>query len=128
MSNLIRLLFIGDVVGPAGRTAIQLYVPSLRRDLQLDAVIANGENSADIGMGATAENAETLLQSVDFLTLGDHAFDQEDIGPLLDRDSRIIRPINFEQPMPGRGYATLPWRERASASSMSWDVSSCAQR
>ena len=107
MSGLLRLLFIGDVVGPAGRTTIELYVPGLRRDLQLDAVIANGENSADIGMGATAENAETLLQSVDFLTLGDHAFDQEDIGPLLDRDSRVIRPINFEHPMPGRGYATL---------------------
>src|SRR5215472_17372301 len=107
MNSLLRLLFIGDVVGPAGRSAIERYVPDLRHDLNLDAVIANGENSADNGMGATTQNAETLLQSVDFLTLGDHAFDQEDIGPLLDTDPRIVRPINFEQPMPGRGYATL---------------------
>ncbi len=107
MDRIMRLLFIGDVVGPAGRTAIQTFVPELRRNLALDAVIANGENSADNGFGATAETAELLLSVVDFVTLGDHAFDQESINPVLEREPRLIRPINFEKPMPWRGWNTL---------------------
>ncbi|MGO8948097.1 MAG: YmdB family metallophosphoesterase [Ktedonobacterales bacterium] len=107
MSELLRLLFIGDIVGPAGRSAIAQYVPALRDDLNLDAVIANGENAADNGFGVTPEIAETLLQTVDFITLGDHAFDQEGIGSFLDSDPRIVRPVNFEQPMPGHGTGVL---------------------
>lgn len=107
MDGALRLLFIGDIIGPTGRAAIQAFVPELRRDLHLDAVIANGENSADTGFGITVPIAETLLASVDFLTLGDHAFDQEDIGPFLDRDPRIIRPLNFEGDRPGRGWGTF---------------------
>ena len=111
MSALLRLLFIGDVVGPAGRSAIAEYVPALRADLNVDAVIANGENSADNGFGVTSETAEALLQVVDFVTLGDHAFDQEGIGSYLDGEPRIIRPLNFEQPMAGHGSAILTVRD-----------------
>jgi metallophosphoesterase (TIGR00282 family) len=107
MGDLLRLLFIGDVVGPAGVAVIQSHVPTLRADLHLDAVIANGENSADNGMGVTAETARALLQQVDIVTLGDHTFDQEGIGPYLDQESRIIRPLNFAKPMPGRGYGSF---------------------
>jgi metallophosphoesterase (TIGR00282 family) len=104
MEKPFRLLFIGDVIGPVGRAAIQHIVPMLRQELALDAVIANGENAADNGFGITAPIAETLLSVVDFLTLGDHAFDQEGTGPLLEREPRIIRPANFETPQPGRGW------------------------
>jgi metallophosphoesterase (TIGR00282 family) len=107
MDRLIRLLFIGDVVGPAGRSAVMTYVPALRSDLTLDAVVVNGENSADNGFGITADSAEALLEVADFVTLGDHAFDQNGIGPFLDRESRIIRPLNFDQPVPGRGFGIL---------------------
>jgi len=102
-----RLLFIGDVVGPAGRAAVQALVPELRRELALDAVIANGENSADGGFGATPQTVATLLAVVDFVTLGDHAFDRKEIGPTLDGEPRIIRPLNFEGEHAGRGYATF---------------------
>jgi metallophosphoesterase (TIGR00282 family) len=107
MDRLIRLLFIGDVVGPAGRSAVAAFVPTLRRDLALDAVIVNGENSADNGMGVSVESAQALLGVADFVTLGDHAFDQKDIGPFLDQEQRIIRPLNFDQPMPGRGFGIM---------------------
>src|SRR5215469_14641612 len=107
MADLMRLLFIGDVVGPAGMAVIRSRVPSLRSDLHLDAVIANGENSADNGMGVTPETAKALLQVVDMVTLGDHTFDQEGIGPYLDQESRIIRPLNFAKALPGRGYSTF---------------------
>lgn len=104
MENPFRLLFIGDVIGPVGRKAIQALVPGLRRELALDAVIVNGENSADNGFGITAQIAESFLSVADFITLGDHAFDQEEAKALLEREPRIIRPANFEEAQPGRGW------------------------
>ncbi len=82
MTRPLRLLFIGDVIGPTGRAVVARCVPALRHDLNLDAVIANGENAADSGFGVTEEIARTLLEAVDFITLGDHAFDQPSIGSL----------------------------------------------
>src|SRR5690349_15184014 len=107
MAQPFRLLFVGDVIGPTGRDAIQAFVPALRRELRLDAVIANGENSADNGFGATEQTIGGLLAAAAFVTLGDHGFDQESIGPLLDREPRLIRPANFEGERPGRGWATF---------------------
>jgi 2',3'-cyclic-nucleotide 2'-phosphodiesterase len=107
MDRPIRHLFIGDVVGPAGRSAIAAFVPALRRDLALDVVVVNGENSADNGFGVTADSAQALLEVADFITLGDHAFDQKDIGPFLDQEPRVIRPLNFDQPVPGRGFGMV---------------------
>jgi 2',3'-cyclic-nucleotide 2'-phosphodiesterase len=103
----IRLLFVGDVVGPIGREAARRFLPALREQLRVDAVIINGENSADSGMGATPESAAGLLQVADFVTLGDHAFDQESIRPYLDSEPRIIRPANMDTALPGRGWATF---------------------
>ncbi len=107
MEKLFRLLFIGDVILPASCVAVQALVPELRRELQLDAVIANGENSADSGFGITAQTAAALLSVVDFVTLGDHAFDQEETGTLLEQESRIIRPANFEAQLPGHGWGVF---------------------
>ena len=105
MADVVRLLFVGDVVGPTGCAALASLVPGLRRELRLDVVVANGENSAPNGFGVTQASAEALLAVVDFLTLGDHAFDQEGIGPYLDSEPRIIRPANFEGTVPGRGWS-----------------------
>jgi 2',3'-cyclic-nucleotide 2'-phosphodiesterase len=104
MGSIFRLLFIGDVIGPVGCAAIEALVPELRRELQLDAVIANGENSADNGFGVTEQTVAALLSVVDFLTLGDHAFDQQGSDVLLERETRIIRPANFATPVQGRGW------------------------
>jgi 2',3'-cyclic-nucleotide 2'-phosphodiesterase len=101
---MFRLLFIGDVVGSEAVTAVQRLVPELRGELELDAVIANGENSAPSGRGITAESGEALLWAVDFLTLGDHTFDQEDIGDFLAQERRVVRPANLKEDLPGHGW------------------------
>ena len=75
-----RLLFIGDVMGEAGCAAVRTYVPELRRELNIDAVVANGENSAPTGRGITSGSGSDLLSVVDFLTLGNHAFDAKGEG------------------------------------------------
>ncbi len=100
-----RLLFIGDVVGEAGCAAVRALVPTLRRELELDVVVANGENSAPGGRGVTAKSGSALLSVVDFLTLGNHAFDAE--KEYVDREPRVIRPANLGGDLPGRGWGTF---------------------
>ena len=103
---MFRLLFIGDVVGDSGCAAVRDFVPGLRRDLALDAVIANGENSAPGGRGITSKSGRDLLESVDFLTLGNHAFDADD-GTFLEAEPRIVRPANLKQNVQGRGWGVF---------------------
>ncbi len=102
-----RLLFVGDVVGPSGVSAVLDLVPKLREELGLDAVVANGENSAPTGRGITPESGAALLEVADFLTLGNHSFDAEGHGGFLDGEERVIRPANFDGRHPGRGWGTF---------------------
>ena len=102
-----RLLFVGDVVGPAGCHAVLELVPTLRERLGLDAVVANAENSALGGRGITRESAAALLSVVDFLTLGNHAFDAEGYEAFLETEERVARPANLSERLPGRGWGTF---------------------
>jgi 2',3'-cyclic-nucleotide 2'-phosphodiesterase len=102
-----RLLFIGDVMGEMGCAAVQALVPALRRELELDAVVANAENSAPSGRGITPDSGLALLSVADFLTLGNHAFDIEGAEEFLDREPRVIRPANVDESLPGRGWGTF---------------------
>lgn len=106
-AHTLRVLVVGDVIGPSGRDAVARFVPALREELRLDAVIVNGENSADNGMGIVPATAEHLLRFADFLTLGDHAHDHAEIGPTLESETRIIRPANMDPTLPGRGWGIL---------------------
>ena len=99
-----RLLFVGDVVGSAGCSAVLDLVPELREELRLHAVVANAENSAPGGRGITKESAAALLSVVDFLTLGNHSFDAEGHQEFLEREKRAVRPANFDGHLPGRGW------------------------
>lgn len=99
-----RLLFVGDVVGPAGCSAALDLVPKLREELQLDAVIANAENSAPSGRGITTESGVALLSVADFLTLGNHAFDADGYEEFLESEKLVARPANFGERLPGRGW------------------------
>lgn len=99
----MRLLFIADAFGRPGRNVIERRVPELRRGRDLDFVVANGENLAD-GAGISARGAQRLLAAgVDVITLGNHAFRQRDVYPLLNSDQRIVRPANLPAAAPGRG-------------------------
>jgi hypothetical protein len=103
----MRILAIGDVVGKPGRRAVAALLPALRDELRLDAVIANGENAA-AGRGLTERTARDLFDAgVDVLTSGNHIWDQAEIIPVLDKDTRIIRPANYPAAAPGRGMTTL---------------------
>jgi 2',3'-cyclic-nucleotide 2'-phosphodiesterase len=79
-------------------------VPRLREELQLDAVVANAENSAPTGRGITGESGAALLSVADFLTLGNHAFDAERYEEFLEEETRVVRPANFDDKDPGRGW------------------------
>lgn len=99
----MRILFLGDVMGRAGRAAIQEKLAGLRADWRLDFVVVNGENASN-GMGLSGEHAKLLLEAgADVITLGDHAFDQKDMLSFIEREPRIIRPLNFAKSAPGRG-------------------------
>lgn len=99
-----KLLFVGDVVGPAGCAAVLDLVPRLREELRLDAVVANAENSAPTGRGITRESGAALLSIADFLTLGNHVFDAEGYEEFLAQEERVVRPANFDEKDPGRGW------------------------
>lgn len=99
----MRLLFLGDVMGRAGRTAVCETLPKLRKDWRLDFVVVNGENASS-GHGLTTAHAELLLKAgADCLTLGDHAFDQRDMLQFIEKEPRILRPLNYAKTAPGSG-------------------------
>ncbi|MEM8537696.1 MAG: TIGR00282 family metallophosphoesterase [Pseudomonadota bacterium] len=100
----MRLLYLGDVVGRAGRAAIADRLAGLRAAWKLDFVVVNGENASG-GMGLTGAHAAALLSAgADCVTLGDHAFDQRDMLQFIESEPRILRPINFAKEAPGKGH------------------------
>ncbi|MEM8751359.1 MAG: TIGR00282 family metallophosphoesterase [Pseudomonadota bacterium] len=104
----MRLLFLGDVVGRAGRTAVIDALPRLRDELSLDFIVVNAENSA-AGFGCTPKIAADILDAgADCLTLGDHAFDQKEMLGHIASEPRIIRPLNIAKTAPGAGVGVFP--------------------
>jgi hypothetical protein len=100
----MRLLFLGDVVGRAGRTAVAERLQQLRADWAVDFVVVNGENASS-GAGLTPDHARGILAAgADCITLGDHAFDQKDMLSFIDTEPRIIRPLNIAKQAPGKGF------------------------
>ena len=101
----MRLAFFGDVVGRPGRQAVLDHLPRVRRDLGLDFVVVNGENAAG-GFGLTAKIADEFFDAgADCLTLGDHAWDQREALTYIEREGRLLRPINYPEGAnaPGKG-------------------------
>jgi 2',3'-cyclic-nucleotide 2'-phosphodiesterase len=103
----MRLFFIGDIVGRAGRAVLLENLPKLREAWRLDFVVVNGENAAG-GFGITeAICAEFLAAGADCLTLGNHAFDQREALVFIARQPRLIRPLNYPRGTPGSGAALI---------------------
>jgi hypothetical protein len=98
----MRILFIGDIVGPPGVTFLRRALPSLIVREELDLVIANAENAAN-GSGLTPSLYRHLRAAgVDLITLGDHIYKKQDIIRVLKEDDRICKPANFPPDAPGR--------------------------
>lgn len=99
----MNILFLGDIMGRAGRDALAEKLPDLRANLQLDFVVVNAENATS-GAGLNIDHAKDILASgVDCITLGDHAFDQREMINFIQQEPRIIRPLNFAKTAPGNG-------------------------
>ena len=109
----MRILFVGDVVGRAGRTAISDYLPGMIRDWALDLVVVNGENAAG-GFGITEVIYQEFIDAgADAVTLGNHAWDQREALVFIERAPRLIRPLNYPAGAPGRGSAMISARSGA---------------
>lgn len=106
----MRLLFLGDVMGRAGREAIANRLPGIIERYKFDFVVVNGENASH-GRGLTEQHFQLIKDAgADVVTLGDHAFDQREAMMTVERDRTLIRPINFNPGMPGRGAAMVVGR------------------
>jgi len=104
---VIRILFLGDIVGEPGRKAVIRRVPSLKAEKEIDFIIANGENSA-AGRGITSKIAIDLLRSgIAVITSGDHIWDQKEILEYLPDEPRLLRPMNYSADTPGSGSVVL---------------------
>jgi metallophosphoesterase (TIGR00282 family) len=100
----MKILFIGDIVGSPGREAIKELLPGLTKEFNLDFVIANAENAAG-GSGITPKVAEELFATgINVLTSGDHIWKKREIFEIIDREERILRPLNFPRGVSGRGF------------------------
>ncbi len=103
----MRILYVGDVVGRAGRSILLDELPRLRAGMELDAVVVNGENAAG-GYGITAAIADEFFAAgADAITMGNHTWDQKELIGHIDREPRIVRPLNLAPGAPGRGVAEL---------------------
>lgn len=106
----MKILCIGDIVGRPGRSAVEKILPLLKKEFDLDLVIANAENSAG-GFGLTERIARELFDAgCDCLTLGDHVWDKMDIVDYLVNTDRVIRPVNFPEGAPGSGFTVIKTR------------------
>jgi metallophosphoesterase (TIGR00282 family) len=103
----VKVLFIGDVVGSAGRRAVEELLPGLREAEQPDFVVVNGENAAG-GVGITPKVARALFEAgADAITLGNHAYRHREVYEMLDNEPRIVRPANYPKAAPGRGHTVV---------------------
>jgi len=103
----MRVLFIGDVVGSPGRRGLRETMPSLRERYEPDLIIVNGENSAG-GVGITERTANDLFGTgVGVITTGNHVYRHREAYAFLERERLVIRPANYPQGNPGRGYTVV---------------------
>jgi metallophosphoesterase (TIGR00282 family) len=105
--TMLKILFLGDVVGEPGRRGVIELLPVLREELALDFVIVNGENAAN-GRGITPKITIDLLRAgVAVITTGDHVWDQKDLIQWIETEPRLLRPANYPEGTPGAGSVVL---------------------
>jgi metallophosphoesterase (TIGR00282 family) len=104
---MLRILFLGDIIGEPGRRAVTELLPKLKQDSAVDFVIANGENAA-AGRGITPRITIDLLRAgVAVITTGDHVWDQKELVGFIDTEPRLLRPLNYPDGTPGAGSIVL---------------------
>ncbi len=103
----MRILFLGDTVGRAGREAAASALPKLKAALQVDLAIVNGENASH-GFGLAPDMAQALFAAgADVITLGNHAWDRKELIPYIAQQPRVVRPLNYPPGTPGAGSVVV---------------------
>ncbi len=101
----MKILILGDVMGPSGRKALKANLPKIIKENKISFSIINGENAADDGKGITKEIAEELFSlGIDVITSGNHIWDKEETLSYIEKENRLLRPANLADGSPGRGY------------------------
>ena len=101
----MRILFLGDVVGPPGLSAIRKNLKDQINVNKIDFVIINGENAADSGVGITEKISNVFFKcGADVITTGNHVWDQKETAEHISKESRLLRPFNLTSPSPGKGF------------------------
>src|SRR5689334_25213874 len=104
---MLKILFLGDIVGHPGRAGVITRLPELKSKYGLDFVIVNGENAAG-GRGITGKITIDLLRAgVSVITSGDHIWDQKEILSFIGTEPRLLRPVNYPKGAPGSGSIVL---------------------
>ena len=101
----MKILFLGDIVGNSGCTAIKKFLPDIIKSKKINFVIVNGENAAKEGVGIT-ENIvhELLVCGIDVITTGNHVWDQKETFEFIKKEKRLLRPLNLSNDVPGNGF------------------------
>ena len=103
----MRILFIGDIVGKAGRRALREGIRGITERMDIEVVIANAENAAG-GFGITEKVAEEIFAAgVNILTSGNHIWDKKEAVTYITKETRLLRPANYPEGVPGRGSLIL---------------------
>ncbi|MFC1808904.1 TIGR00282 family metallophosphoesterase [Candidatus Omnitrophota bacterium] len=107
MTDTFNVLFIGDIVGNPGRRLCAAVIPLLKKEFNVEFVIANGENAAH-GSGLTKRiTSELLSAEIDVITSGDHIYKNNDIYEVLDVSNKLIRPFNYPPQSRGKGFTII---------------------
>jgi len=106
----VRIMLVGDVVGRAGRRAFRAITPRLRAERGIDVVIVNGENAAG-GKGFTRKALDELYAGgADIVTSGNHVWDKKDVFAFIEEEPFLVRPANYPEGTPGKGYCIFPFK------------------
>src|SRR5215203_402471 len=104
---MLTILFLGDIVGEPGRSAVIARLPQWKRERAIDFIVVNGENAAG-GRGITPKISIDLLRAgVAVITSGDHIWDQKEIVAYFETEPRLLRPLNYPPGAPGSGSIVL---------------------
>jgi hypothetical protein len=106
----MNLLFIGDIFASPGRRIVAEQLNRITGEQSIDLIVANAENAAG-GFGLTPAIAQELFaMGIDVLTTGNHIWDKREVYDYLDREERVLRPVNYGPHVPGHGYSIVKAR------------------
>ena len=101
----MKILVLGDVMGPPGRNALKKHLLKIIKDNKIDFSVINGENAANDGKGITKEIAEEFFSlGIDVITSGNHIWDKVETIKYIENEKRLLRPANLAAGSPGKGY------------------------